>query len=112
MNFFEGQYVVCVIPLVGYTTKDSLYTIVKTLPEAGRVSIIDDNGKECHARADRFMDNDEFMKQLLQNRVYSFDITVPVFEKGGELRLDVKADELIWAALSGAKCSVMLQRKP
>ena len=51
----EGDLAICVTPLEGYTTVGAPYLINKVLTEAGRFSITDDNGKECHARMDRFI---------------------------------------------------------
>ena len=50
----EGDHAQCINPLEGYLSLGVFYKINKILTEAGRYSVIDDNGKECHARMDRF----------------------------------------------------------
>lgn len=51
----EGEHVICKTPLEGYLTCGTIYKIEKVLTDAGRYSVIDDNGKECHACMDRFL---------------------------------------------------------
>ena len=39
----------------GWLTLNKVYEVNEVLPEQGRISVIDDNGKECHANINRFL---------------------------------------------------------
>jgi hypothetical protein len=55
-----GRRLICVRPLEGYTTKLGIYKIEKYLPDTKRFVITDDNDKECHALASRFLHAEQF----------------------------------------------------
>lgn len=61
-RFSADSIAVCVEELPGYTTVDKQYTVVDVLESVGRLSIVDDNGKECHVSQKRFMNLTEYAK--------------------------------------------------
>lgn len=82
----KNRFVVCIDPLIGYTTKGRIYHITDVLPETQRFKIIDDHGLECHAKCDRFLSElgfKEYLKTntLTQDEIWSFVHTSFCFAK-------------------------------
>lgn len=49
------ETIVCVDPMEGYLTNDKEYPFLGIEPYAGRVVTMDDRGKECHCKPERFI---------------------------------------------------------
>lgn len=80
----------CIIPMEGYLTQNKVYEVNEVLPEHSRISVVDDNGRECHANKVRFTDSVGLQPGFTSVNILMEDFYVKVIEKWKDFWMNQK----------------------